>query len=106
MRIEGMHYFFLYSTYTKKYQKAPAGFTIQPKIPCQCFGTLRKSGRIKLPHGQKRGENFKVFYGLDTIQSRAFFLLTLGFTMDKIKLAEKAEILPPGKRNAFLSILS
>jgi hypothetical protein len=31
----------------------------------------------------------------------AFFPLTLGFTIEKIKLAEKAEISPPGDRIAF-----
>jgi hypothetical protein len=66
----------------------------------------KKSGRIKPPNGQKRGENFKVFYGLDTMHCCAFFPSTLGFTMNKIKLAEKTEILPPGDRFAFLFILS
>jgi hypothetical protein len=40
------------------------------------------------------------------MQYRTFFPSNLGFTMDKIKFAEKAEILPPGDRIAFLSILS
>jgi hypothetical protein len=66
----------------------------------------KKSGRIKPPNGQKRGQNFKVCYGLDTMHFRAFFPLTLGFTMAKIKLAEKVEIFPPGDRIAFLFILS
>jgi hypothetical protein len=47
-----------------------------------------------------------VFYGLDTMHYHALFTLTLGFTMAKIKFAEKAEILPPGDRMAFLFILS
>jgi hypothetical protein len=66
----------------------------------------KKSGLIKPPNGQKKGENFTVFYGLDTMHCRAFFPLTLGFTMAKIKFAEKSEILPPGDRMAFLFILS
>jgi hypothetical protein len=64
----------------------------------------KKSGRIKPPNDQKRGKI--VFNGLDTIHCRAFFPLTLGFTMAKIKFAEKAEILPPGDRILFLFILS
>jgi hypothetical protein len=66
----------------------------------------KKSGRIKPPNGQKMGKNFKVFYGLDTMHCRAFFPLTLRFTMEKIKLAENAEISPPGDRMSFVSILS
>jgi hypothetical protein len=66
----------------------------------------KKSGRIKLSNGQNRGKIVKVFYGLDTMQYRAIFPLTLGFTMNKIEFAEKAEILPAGDRITFLLILS
>jgi hypothetical protein len=87
--------------------KSPCGVhdTAENTVPV-FWHITKKSGRIKPPNGQKRGKNFKVFYGLDTIQCSAFFPLTLGFTMDKINFAEKAEILPPGDRISFLFILS
>jgi hypothetical protein len=54
------------------------------KSPCGVHGTTenampvfwhitKKSGRIKPPNGQKRRQNFKVFYGLNTMHFPAFF---------------------------------
>jgi hypothetical protein len=103
MRREGMHYF----SPTKKTSKSPCSVQDTPKntVPV-IWHITKKSGRIKLPNGQKRGKIVKVFYGLDTMQYRAIFPLTLGFTMDKIQLAEKADILTAGDRIAFLLFLS
>jgi hypothetical protein len=64
---------------------------------------MKKSGRIKPPNGQKRVKNFN---DLDTMHFSAFFPLTLGFMIAKIKLAKKAEILSPGDHIKFLFILS
>jgi hypothetical protein len=87
--------------------KSPCGIhdTAENAMPV-IWHITKKSGRIKPPNGQKSGKNFKVFYGLNTMHLRAFFPLTLGLTMAKIKLAEKAEMLPPSDRIAFLFILS